>query len=109
MSRTAWYMIAFIATVGIISFEEAKHCKQLPWPPHLVGAGIVFTLLGLFSFFSDELAGVMAIGFVLATYLNHGFVGNCSHNELGTTQPGTAQAEPAAYNVITGQYGVTEA
>jgi hypothetical protein len=77
----------FVITLAIISYSEVSRCKQLPWPPRIIGTGLVFGLLDLFSFVSEELAGVVAIGIVLAAIVNKGFVTNCSHTEAGTTQP----------------------
>lgn len=64
------FMGGFVITVGVISYYEVKECHDLPWPPRIVATGAVFALLDAFSFFSPELSGVIAIGFMLAMVVN---------------------------------------
>lgn len=83
------YLISFGAVVGIITYYDITKCKKLPWPPRLIFAGLVFLLLDIFAFFSEELAGVVAIGTVIAFVLKGGFVSDCGGIEQGTEQPAT--------------------
>lgn len=90
------YLAAWVIAVGIISFQEIKVCHEMPWPPRIIGAGVVFVMLDLFSPMSPELAAVMAIGFVLALLIctiapNNGAclkftTTNCTHTQC-TPQP----------------------
>jgi hypothetical protein len=43
----------------------------------MIYTGLVFAMLSLFSLVSEELAGVIAIGIVLAIFINKGFVRDC--------------------------------
>lgn len=88
MNSKHLFMGAFLIAIASISWHEVKDCRQLPWPPRLIFAGLVFGLLDLFSIVNEELAGVVAIGFVLATLVNGGWVKECEHE--GTGQPHTA-------------------
>ena len=88
-------LAGFIICVGIITYHDVKQCRDLPWPPRIIGTGIVFGLLGALQLFSEELAGVMAIGFTLATAVNNGFVADCIHNC-------EVSAQPNSFKVITG-------
>lgn len=79
-------LFAFVACVAAIFYFDLKKCHDLPWPPRLIMTGLVFGLLDLFSFVSEELSTVMTVGFVIALFVNKAFVGDCSHQELGTAQ-----------------------
>jgi hypothetical protein len=80
------FIMAFLITIGVISWGEIKECHELPWPPKFVGAAITFGMLDLFSILSEDLAAVIAIGIVLASLVNKGFTTNCQHAQ-GTAQP----------------------
>lgn len=83
------FLAAFAITIGIITYYDVKQCKQLPWPPRFIAAGLAFGLMDLFSFISEELAGLLALGIVLAAIVNKGFVSDCNHTTTGTGQPAT--------------------
>jgi hypothetical protein len=68
------YLISFALAVTIISYYDVHTCHRLPWPPRIVLTGLVFAMLDLFSLVSPELAGVIAVGVVLALIVNKGFV-----------------------------------
>jgi len=91
MSGKRLYWIAFIITVATLSWRDIKDCHDLPWPPRFVAAGITFIGLDLFSIVSEELAGVMAIGIVIAVLVNKGFKSSCNHAE-GTAQPASYES-----------------
>lgn len=77
-------------TVGMIVYGDITTCKTIPWPPRIVAAALVFGMLDIFSVISEELAGVVAIGIVLAAIVNKGFATNCNHAG-GTVQPASYQ------------------
>jgi hypothetical protein len=84
------YLIAFAISVAIISYEDMTQCHRLPWPPRIIKTGLVFALLDVFSIVNEELAGVIAIGIVLAFIVNKGFVADCGNIlAKATTQPST--------------------
>ena len=84
------YLMAFVISVAVISYEDLHTCSRLPWPPRIVKTGIVFAILDVFSGINAELGAVLAIGIVLAILVNKGFVGDCG-NILAdaTAQPST--------------------
>lgn len=84
------FLGGFIIVIGVITWNDITKCpcERLPWPPRIVMTGLTFGLLDLFSIVNEELAGVVAIGIVLAALVNHGFVTDCEH--AGTAQPQTA-------------------
>lgn len=102
---------SFLIVLGVVTYQEVRYCHDLPWPPRLVATGMVFLFLDLFGAVAPELAGVMAIGMVLAMIINtlqlknmpnvglgqfaYGIAGkgffqpsSCIHNE-STSQPST--------------------
>lgn len=97
------FIIGFVIVAGFITWDEVAQCHELPWPPRYIGAAIVFGLLYIFTLVSAELAGVMAVGFALATAVQtltpaakrgsntNFFQANCQHAE-GTAQPSSFQA-----------------
>lgn len=87
MNRRHIFLGAFVIFVGIHTYWELRNCHDLPWPPHFIGAGIALGLLDLFSFVNEDLASVMAIGLVLASVVQKGFTGDCSHKCTGTSAP----------------------
>jgi len=91
MNGRRLYWMAFIITVAVMAWRDIHDCHDLPWPPRFVGAGITFIGLDLFSIISEELAGVMAIGIVIAVLVNTGFKPECNHAE-GTVQPASYQS-----------------
>lgn len=60
----------FVITAGYIAYTDIHDCSELPWPPRIVATGLVFGMLDLFSAMSPELAGITAIGFMLAMIVN---------------------------------------
>jgi hypothetical protein len=90
MNKKHLFIIAFLVTIGTISWGEIKECHELPWPPKFIAAGITFGMLDLFSILSEDLASVIAIGIVLAALVNKGFTTNCQHAQ-GTVQPASYQ------------------
>ena len=94
------YVAGFALTIGTITYYDVKTCKTLPWPPRIVASALVFGILDLFSILSPELAGIVAIGIVLASLVNKGFTSNCDH----------AQATTQAYEfqTIKGQGGILQ-
>lgn len=81
------YLVAFAIAVGIIAYFDITKCHKPPWPPRLIYTGLVFLVLDIFAIFSEELAGVMALGVVIAMAVKKGFVSDCSYIETGTAQP----------------------
>jgi hypothetical protein len=78
---------AFTITVGMIAWQEIRDCKTLPWPPRFAGAAITFGMLDLFSVaIGEELAGVIALGLLIALIYPtiRGGHANCNHG--GTAQ-----------------------
>jgi len=57
---------SFAVTLGFIAYQEIATCKEAPWPPRIIGAGIVFGMIDLLSLANDEVASVFAVGFTLA-------------------------------------------
>lgn len=95
-------LVAFAVAVGLISWNEIKTCHDLPWPPRFVFAGLTFGMLDMLSLIDEDLAGVIAVGFVLALALpfaesvetartskatTNPFTANCNHQSTG--QPNT--------------------
>jgi len=72
------YLWAFILTCGALTYYQIRECKRLPWPPRYIYAGLTFGLLDLFSLASEELAGVTAIGIVIATFIKRGWSADCN-------------------------------
>lgn len=94
------YLYAFLIATGIIVYREYKVCKDagktgfdlLPWPPRIIMTGVAFMGLDAMSFFSAELAGIMAIGFVLAFALTGQWKNtSCNHMADCYSQPGSYQ------------------
>lgn len=70
MNPQLMFVGGFVITAGMIAYWDIHDCHELPWPPRIVATGLVFGMLDLFSIFSQELAGVTAIGFMLAMIVN---------------------------------------
>lgn len=86
------YLVAFVLASMVIAYEDVHQCHRLPWPPRFIAAGLVFSLLSLFSIVNEELPAVIAVGIVLATLVNKGFINDCTpHTTATTAQPGQAQ------------------
>jgi hypothetical protein len=85
-------VIAFAIAVGVISWGSFSKCDppQLPWPPQIIGAGLVFAVLDFVSAISAELSNVLAIGFIVAMLVSDEFKPNCNHGQ-GTAQPDAYQ------------------
>lgn len=94
------FMLGFAICCAFIAYDDIVKCKELPWPPRFIGAGIVFITLDLFSFVQEELAGIVAIGFTLATVINtlnakresgvNYFAPECNHAESTVQLASTA-------------------
>lgn len=74
------YLAGFLISVGVISYYDIAANHELPWPPRIVATGLVFAMLELFSGFSPELAGVLAIGFMLALIVNKKLIQSSTKN-----------------------------
>ena len=94
MNSNRLYLAAFFVVVLIISWSYIMTCREPPWPPRLVGAGIVFGMLDLTTGIVGDAAPIMAVGFVLAFLVNHMFrkIDCQAHLALGTAQPPVYQA-----------------
>jgi hypothetical protein len=86
--------VAFVGGLAIVTWSEIKFCHDMPWPPRLVGTGIVYGMIDVIGILSDPLANVFAIGFtvvLLMQVLSDNWSGplqpNCNHS--GTQQPAT--------------------
>lgn len=64
------FIVAFALCAGMISYQDITKCHDLPFPPRLIGAAITFGMLDLFSFLSEELASIMALGITLGFFIN---------------------------------------
>jgi hypothetical protein len=110
MNTKHLYLTAFLLSIAGITFFSLKDCKELPWPPRIIATAIVFALIDIMSFFTEELAGVTAIGIVIAIYVQKGFAqGGCQHNQAtGTGQVQLASTagisaagqQPPQYNIF---------
>jgi hypothetical protein len=100
------YLIAWILTVGAIVYYDMKDCHRLPWPPRIIYAGIAYGLLDLLAFFSEEIAGVMAIGIVIGTFVTNGWKAD---NPCPGTSSGVNTAQPQTTAFLTGQYNPQDA
>lgn len=90
------FLWAWIITSLMITWGAFTKCKppQLPWPPRFIFAAMAFGILDIFSVLQEELAGVIAIGIVLAAIVQNvnpsstcirGFCTDCSHQGTGQT------------------------
>ena len=95
------YLIAWLLTISAIVYYDLKDCHRLPWPPRIIYAGIAFGLLDLLSAFSEELAGVMAIGLVIATYVRQGWTAD---NPCPGSASGSNTGQPQTTTFLTGAY-----
>lgn len=86
MKGKGLFWMAFIVAIIGLTWRDIHDCHDLPWPPRYIGAGITFGMLDILSQFQEELAGVVAVGIVLAIVINKGFKAQCNHSE-GTVQP----------------------
>jgi len=82
--------MAFILIVAIITYNDMKKCHRLPWPPRFIFAGLTFFLMEAVAILDETVAGVMAIGFVIAIYMKDGFVSSCPGQT--TSQTGQPQS-----------------
>lgn len=90
-------MGCFAIVLGIICYQDIAKCKEAPWPPRIIGAGIVFGLLSLFALVAEELANLVAVGIVLALGLatitkKGGFQPECGPHSCATAQPSSYQS-----------------
>lgn len=99
MKGRSLFWLAFIVSIIVLTWKDITTCHDLPWPPRYIGAALTFGMLDIFSHFSEELAGVVAIGIVMAILINKGFEANCNHAE--------ATAQPASYEQIIPNQGTT--
>lgn len=89
-------LMAFVLICGTIAYFDMKKCHRLPWPPRFIFAGLTFFLMEAVSLMDETVAGVMAIGMVIAIYLKEGFVSNCP------SEFGGATGQPAKIGNING-------
>lgn len=92
------FWVAFILACAMLAWRDIHDCHALPWPPRFIGAGIAFGMLDILAAFQEELAGVIAVGFVIGIAMNKGFKAECNHAG-GTAQPASyltpqQQAQP---------------
>lgn len=99
MNQKHFFLVGWVIVVGMIAYGDISKCKQLPWPPRIVAAALVFGLLDLFSALSEELAGIVAIGIVIAAVVNKGFAATCDHAEA-TAQPASYQSLQTSGDVL---------
>ena len=95
------YLIGWVLTVSAIVYYDMKDCHRLPWPPRIIHSAIAFGMLDILSVFSEEIAGVMAIGIVIASFVSQGFKADnpCPGTATGATgQPSTMQFLTGMYN-----------
>jgi hypothetical protein len=91
MNKRHLMMAAFLVTIGIITYGDISQCHDMPWPPRYVATALAFGVLDLFSIVQEDLAGVIAVGIVIAAIVNKGFtVDSCNHAE-STVQPASYQ------------------
>lgn len=83
-------LMAFILICATITYYDLRRCKRLPWPPRFIFAGLTFFLMEAVSLVDESIAGVLAIGFVIAIFLKDGFVADCDHGAQ-TGQPQTVE------------------
>jgi hypothetical protein len=83
-------LMAFVIICGTIAYYDLKQCHRLPWPPRFIFAGLTFLLMEAVSIFDEQVAGVVAVGMVIAILLKDGFVSDCEHGAQ-TGQPQTAE------------------
>jgi hypothetical protein len=89
-------LFGFAVAVGVISWQDLSKCHQLPWPPRIVAAGLVFAILDAVSVVNQQLANVLAIGFVLAMLVTNELKADaCNHSQY-------AIAQPASYQLLSG-------
>jgi hypothetical protein len=72
-------LMAFMLICGAITYFDLRKCHRLPWPPRFIFAGMTFLMMEVISMFDETIAGVVAIGFVIAIFLKDGFVSDCDH------------------------------
>lgn len=90
MNARRFYLIGFLLSVSIISYYQMKECHRLPWPPRIIYTGLAFVAIDLASMFNEEIAGVVAIGLVIALWLNKEWSADCSaYTTEATSQPAT--------------------
>jgi hypothetical protein len=82
------FAIAFGGAIVIISWQDIKQCHELPWPPRFIYAGLTFGIIDLISLWNDQLAGLVAIGFLLALLTQSLVKPQCTRPQ-GTPQPST--------------------
>lgn len=78
-------LLAFVLICATITYYDMKKCHRLPWPPRFVFAGMTFFLMEGVSIIDETLAGVIAIGMVIAIFLKKGLVSNCQGEFQGAT------------------------
>lgn len=115
MNSKGLYIVAWMLSVAAIAYHDMKDCGIFPRSPRIMKAGLVFTLIYLMSFFSEELAGVTAAGMVVALFVNKLWTGDCSQSGA-TGQPSTtafltgnpanpSQAAPPPFTAQPPSYG----
>ena len=118
MSKKGLYILAWALAVGAISYHELKDCGIFPRSPRIMKAALVFTMIYITSFFSEELAGVTAIGMVIALFVSKSWTADCSQagatgtphttafltgdpNNPDLPAPAPFTAQPASYGAFT--------
>lgn len=91
MNGKRLFWVSYLLAIAMLAWADIKNCHELPWPPRFIGAAIAFGVLDVVAAFQEELAGVIAIGFVIAIAMNKGFKPNCNHAG-GTVQPASYQS-----------------
>jgi hypothetical protein len=115
MNSKGLFILAWIMAVAAIAYHDMKDCGIFPRSPRIMKAGLVFTMLYLISFFSAEIAGITAGGFVLALFVNKLWTDDCSQ-QGATGQPSTTafltgnpanpnQAAPPPFSAQPPSYG----
>jgi hypothetical protein len=112
MNYRHFYLMGFVLSAAAISYYQMKECHRLPWPPRLIHTGMVFVCIDLMSMFNEEVAGIVAIGFVIAIFVKRGWVADCSEFQTAATgQPQTtsflgnsvdATGNPPNYDIFSG-------
>ena len=84
-------LMAFILICATITYYDMKKCHRLPWPPRFIFAGLTFFMMEGIAIFDETIAGIMAIGMVIAIFLKEGFVASCDGGVTPTGHPQTVE------------------
>lgn len=99
MNARHGFLAGWAITIGTITYFDIKDCHDLPWPPRFIASAIVFGMIDLFATVNAELAGIIAIGIVLAALVNKGFTSDCTHTNatVQTSQFDSLQGQGGTY------------